>query len=84
METLVLATIVFLAAVAYLLIPQKAHAHCDTMDGPAVKDAQLALKSGNINYAFKWILPPFETELMEIFDKARKTRELGSDAQEVA
>lgn len=41
----------------------KAGAHCDAMDGPAVKDGQAALETGNINYAFKWIFSESEEEL---------------------
>ena len=30
-------------------------AHCDTMEGPVVTDAQKALGHNNINYVPKWI-----------------------------
>lgn len=75
---------VLLVGLALVLMPQKASAHCDTMDGPAVKDGKIALETGNINYAYKWIFAEYEAELKEIFDLSRKVRTLGKEAQEVA
>lgn len=66
------------------LFPKRACAHCDTMDGPAVKDGQKALETGNINFAYKWIFEEYENELKEIYDLALKARKLGAEAQEVA
>ena len=66
------------------LMPKIASAHCDTMDGPAVKDGRIALETGNINYAYKWIFEDFEGELKEIFDLSLKVRKLGEDAREAA
>lgn len=74
------------AVIAGLLIlfTKKAYAHCDTMDGPAVKDGEKALETGNINYAYKWIFEEYEDELKEVFEKALKARKLGAEAKEVA
>ena len=30
-------------------------AHCDTMDGPLIKDARQAIGQNNINYVLKWV-----------------------------
>jgi len=84
METLLIIGTVMLVGIILTLMPQKASAHCDTMDGPAVKDGRKALETGNINYAYKWIFAEYEEELKEIFDLSLKARTLGSDAQEVA
>lgn len=82
MEKLLL---MFGAALIFMLFTQKkAYAHCDTMDGPAVKDGKKALETGNINYAYKWIFEEYEHELKEIYELALKTRTLGADAKEVA
>ncbi|MCC6610383.1 MAG: hypothetical protein IT515_12025 [Burkholderiales bacterium] len=61
-----------------------AEAHCDTADGPAVADGRRALKSGNLNYALKWIPADGEAELREVFGKAMAVRKLGPEAAEVA
>ncbi len=84
MEILLFVGVVVLVGITAVVIPKKADAHCDTMDGPAVKDGKTALETGNINYAFKWIFPEFEKELQEIFDLSLKVRILGAEAQEVA
>ncbi|HHX12139.1 MAG TPA: LysM domain-containing protein [Clostridiales bacterium] len=84
MEILLIIGMVIIAVIILTLMPKKASAHCDTMDGPAVKDGQEALETGNINYAYKWIFPEYEEELKEIYDKSVKIRKLGEDAKEVA
>jgi len=66
------------------LRPATVQAHCDTAEGPAVKDGRRALATGNINYALKWIPADGEAELRDIFDKALKVRTLGADAAELA
>lgn len=84
MDILLIIGTVMLVGIILTLMPQKASAHCDTMDGPAVKDGRNALETGNINYAYKWIFAEYEEELKEIFDLSLKARSFGSDAQEVA
>lgn len=66
------------------LKPSTVQAHCDTAEGPAVKDGHKALETGNINYALKWIPAAGETELRDVFGKALKVRTLGADAAELA
>jgi hypothetical protein len=66
------------------LKPATVRAHCDTAEGPAVKDGRKALATGNINYALKWIPADGEVELCEVFEKALKVRTLGADAAELA
>lgn len=83
-EILAVAAVAAVVAGVFMLFPKKVSAHCDTMDGPAVKDGKKALETGNINYAYKWILAEYETELKEVFEKALKARKQGSDAEEVA
>ena len=59
-------------------------AHCDTMDGPLIKDAKIALNTNNVNYVLKWVQPENETEIKEAFSLAMKVRKLGVDAQNLA
>jgi len=66
------------------LKPATVQAHCDTAEGPAVKDGRKALTTGNINYALKWITADGEAELRDVFEKALKVRTLGADAAELA
>ncbi|HLT29009.1 MAG TPA: DUF6448 family protein [Myxococcaceae bacterium] len=63
---------------------QPASAHCDTADGPAVVDGIRSLKSGNINFALKWIHEEAEGELRPLFEQVQRVRKLGPEAAEVA
>lgn len=58
--------------------------HCDTMDGPVVKAAKLALESKNIKLILPWIPKDAEEELTEAFNKTLKVREKGEEEQEMA
>ena len=59
-------------------------AHCDTMDGPLVKDAKTALEISNVNYVLKWVQPQNETEIKDAFILTMKVRNLSSDAKILA
>lgn len=59
-------------------------AHCDTMDGPVIKDAKMAIEKNNINYALKWIQPQNEDELKDAFLLTMKVRLLSPDARILA
>lgn len=66
------------------LRPITVQAHCDTAEGPAVKDGRKALETGNINLALKWILADGEAEMRDVFEKALRVRTLGAEAAELA
>lgn len=59
-------------------------AHCDTMDGPTVKDAQTALATKNVNYILKWVPESAETDMKRVFAQALEVRKQGKDARELA
>jgi hypothetical protein len=59
-------------------------AHCDTMDGPVVKDAHMAMEKNNVSYALKWVKPANEAELKNAFTLVMKVRKLGPDAMDLA
>ncbi len=84
MAILYFVAILFILFSALFLIRGKASAHCDTMDGPTASDGKKALRTGNINYAYKWIPMSFEHELLEVFELSRKVRDFGPDAQQLA
>ncbi|GET24423.1 hypothetical protein NT017_07520 [Prolixibacter sp. NT017] len=46
-----------------------ASAHCDSYDGPVIKDAQKALETNNVNLVLKWITDEQEEEIMPLFSK---------------
>jgi hypothetical protein len=61
-----------------------AHAHCDSLDGPVVRDAQKALESGDSAIVRKWVAVDQEPELLEVFEHALAVRTLGAQARDVA
>lgn len=44
-------------------------AHCDSYDGPTIKDAVKALETNNVNLVLKWITPEQEKEIIPLFNK---------------
>ncbi len=59
-------------------------AHCDTMDGPVVKAAQLALEKGDVTPVLKWVKPPQEAQIRAAFPKTLVVRGLGPEARDLA
>ncbi len=57
-----------------------ASAHCDSYDGPVIKDAEKALEENNVDLVLKWINQEQEAEIISLF---RKTYNLESGDKEV-
>lgn len=72
------------AAGIFLLAPVTADAHCDTMDGPAVKDAIRAMDTGNVNYVLKWVQPKYEAEVSRAFRMSMKVKDINADTKNLA
>lgn len=64
--------------------PSGASAHCDTLDGPVVRDARAALEKGDVTPVLKWVRSEYEAEVKEVFEKAASVRTKGADAMELA
>jgi hypothetical protein len=75
---------VALSAVALLVLPNAALAHCDTLDGPVAKAAQRALETDNVNLVLPYAPAAAEAEIRGAFDKSRRVRILGAEARDVA
>jgi hypothetical protein len=56
-------------AVLILFGSLKASAHCDSFDGPTVKDALKALETKNVNLVLKWISQDQEKDIVPLFHK---------------
>lgn len=57
--------------------------HCDTLDGPVVTAARLALDGGDVSLVLSYVPAAAENEVREAYDKTIKVRTLGGDAREV-
>jgi len=73
------------AAVGMLMVsPLTASAHCDTMEGPVVGDAQKALEENNSNYISRWGFAEDEGEVLAIFNQVMEVRDDSPEAQKLA
>jgi len=77
-------SVVVAALAAVLTLPAPARAHCDTLDGPVVSAARLALQRGDIQPVLKWVKPDAEAELRGAFQKTLAVRAAGGDARDLA
>jgi len=59
-------------------------AHCDTMSGPVIKDAQRALETKNVDLVLKWVEEKDESEIRQAFEKTLAVRKLNEQAKELA
>lgn len=59
---------------------QATFAHCDSYDGPVIKDAVKALETNNVDLVFKWLNESQEKEITALFNK---TFQLKSGDKEV-
>ncbi len=77
-----------LAIVAAIMLiftlPAQALAHCDTLDGPVVGDARVALDKADVTPVLKWVQASDEQELREAFAKAQSVRNLNPEAKALA
>lgn len=73
-----------LALAAVSLGSQRAMAHCDTMDGPVVTAAQMALEKREPGGVLIWVHKKDEAEVLEAFQLALAVRNLSPQARELA
>lgn len=60
---------VILLFMVTILAYTPASAHCDSYDGPVIKDAAKALETNNVNLVLKWITAEQEKEVIPLFNK---------------
>ncbi len=67
-----------------LALPGLARAHCDTLDGPVVADARIALGKGDVTPVLKWVRADDEPEIRDAFALTVAVRRLAPEAQQLA
>ena len=65
-------------------LSKNAFAHCDTLDGPVVKAARIALEKGDVTPLLKWVHADDEKEIRVAFQKTLAVRAKGAEAKELA
>jgi hypothetical protein len=63
---------------------KNAFAHCDTLDGPVVQTARIALEKGDITPLLKWVKADDEKEIRVAFQKTLAVRAKDAEAKELA
>ncbi len=61
-----------------------ASAHCDSYDGPVIKDAQKALETKNVNLVLKWVNEKQEIEIIPLFNKTYNLKNGDKEAYAIA
>jgi hypothetical protein len=75
----------FLMSVAVASVASgRVWAHCDSLDGPVVQDARLALEKGDPTPVLKWIKQEQEGEIRNALKQAIAVRGKGDDAKALA
>ena len=75
---------VVVALAAFFIFPSVTLAHCDSLDGPVVRDARLALEKGDPSTVLKWVNKEHEGEIREAFKQTMAVRSRGDDARALA
>jgi hypothetical protein len=70
--------------VAVIAWAGRAAAHCDTMDGPVVKDAQTALQAADVTSVLKWVQPQDEKSIRKAFAQTLEVRKQSEAARDLA
>lgn len=79
-------TFVVLAVFVGILLgyPRIGNTHCDTLDGPVVMAAKIALEKGDVTPVLKWVKKEHEEEIREAFKKTLNVRTKGPESRELA
>ncbi len=75
---------IVLVAVFIGISAYRAFAHCDSLDGPVIKEAQLALEKGDVTPLLKWVTKEHEKDIRNAFAQTLAVRTKGKDARELA
>lgn len=80
-ETKVINAKVFMIALFAILFmsTQSTFAHCDSYDGPVIKEAQKALATNNVNLVLKWVDVADEAEITALFNKTNELKNVDSE-----
>lgn len=61
-----------------------ARAHCDTLDGPVIQDARVALEKNDVTPVLKWVREKEEAKIRASFKEAAAAAKKGPKAKEAA
>jgi len=75
-----------IAVTVVLLVasPENASAHCDTLNGPVVTAARVALQRGDVTSVLKWVKSTEEREVRDAFRRTMAVRGASAEARDLA
>lgn len=73
-----------LAILVAILASSPVLAHCDTYDGPVIKDARLALERSDVTPVLKWVSAQQEAEIRSLFEQTISVAKLSEEARSLA
>ncbi len=76
--------VVLLLSGLLFVIPVRAYAHCDTMEGPVVSTARMALEKGDVTPVLKWVRKEHENAIRDQFKETLAARKQGKESKELA
>ena len=68
----------------YIASGETVFAHCDTLDGPVVQTARIALEKRDVTPLLKWVQADDEEQIRDAFQKTLAVRAQGPEAKELA
>lgn len=74
----------FIVSALFMALPPESSGHCDTMEGPVVSAARVALQKADLTPVLMWVRAHDEQELRAVFERTLSVRALGKDAKELA
>jgi len=77
-------TLMLIVVLLLALSPSLAFAHCDTLDGPVIQDARLALEQKDVKPVLKWVREQDEADIRAVFKQALLVRTKGDAARDLA
>lgn len=73
----------FLLLMFTLFMGTPAFAHCDSYDGPVIKDAISALETDNVDLVLKWVTDEQEAEIIPLFNKTYRLKTGDADIYKI-
>jgi hypothetical protein len=69
---------------SWSILPMRAYAHCDGLDGPVVKAAKASLEHSDVSLVLIWVRQEYEPEVRTAFQRTSAVRGLSPEAMELA
>ena len=75
--------VMLLLASSIFIFTNTASAHCDSYNGPVIKDSEKALEANNVNLVLKWVSKEQEKEITPLFQKTYELRDGDKEVYEI-